>query len=126
MNGTVSKTVDPSGSLGSNPSLSAFETIISLMIAGEKRYYIYVLKSKRDGNLYIGMTSELERRVRSHNSGKVRSTKARRPLKLIYFEEYHDKTEARKREIFLKTGRGRRFLLTEIREVVSDTDMKDS
>jgi putative endonuclease len=73
-------------------------------------YYTYVLKSKRDGHLYVGCTSDLSKRIEAHNKGKVRSTKSRRPLNLVYYEEYQDKTSARKREIFLKSGQGRFFL----------------
>ena len=74
------------------------------------KYYTYVLRSQKDQNLYVGMTNDLDRRVRSHNSGRVRSTKGRRPLILIYHEVYETKSEARRRELFLKTGKGREFL----------------
>ena len=60
-------------------------------------YYVYVLQSQKDKRLYTGYTSDLQGRLKSHNSGKVRSTKNRQPLILIYYEEYDDKTEARKR-----------------------------
>ncbi|MEK7542960.1 MAG: GIY-YIG nuclease family protein [Patescibacteria group bacterium] len=55
---------------------------------------VYVLKSQKDDNLYIGCTSNLEKRVKQHNSGFVRSTKSRVPLELVYWEEYNDKFEA--------------------------------
>jgi putative endonuclease len=73
-------------------------------------FYTYVLKSLKDGNLYIGSSEYLEKRIKAHNSGKVRSTKGRRPLKLVYYESYATKTEARKRENFYKSGTGRRLL----------------
>ena len=73
-------------------------------------YYIYVIKSEKNGKHYIGYTEDLAKRLISHNSGKVRSTKAHRPYKVIYKEEYINKTEARKREIFLKSGQGREEL----------------
>ena len=72
--------------------------------------WIYVLKSKNDNNLYIGSTSDLEKRLYYHNSGKVRSTKSRRPLEIVYKEQYSSVTDARKRENFLKTGQGRKLL----------------
>ncbi len=72
-------------------------------------YFTYVLLSKKDGHFYIGITSSLQRRVNEHNRGKVKSTRARRPFRLAYCEEYQDKTAARKREIFLKSGQGRFF-----------------
>jgi putative endonuclease len=62
------------------------------------------------------MTSDLRKRVSEHNRGKVRSTKSRRPLHLAYCEGFSDKTSARKRELFLKSGQGRMFLQTRIRE----------
>ena len=72
--------------------------------------WVYVLKSKSDDNLYIGSTLDLEKRLYYHNSGKVRSTKSRRPLEIIYKEQYCSATDARKRENFLKTGQGRKLL----------------
>jgi putative endonuclease len=73
-------------------------------------HYVYVLRSETTGRLYKGSTSDLEARIKSHNQGKVRSTKAGRPWVLVYHEEYENKTEARKRELFLKSGPGRKFL----------------
>ena len=73
-------------------------------------YYVYVIKSEKNGKNYIGYTEDLEIRLLSHNQGKVRSTKAYKPYKLLYKEEFSDKTTARKRELFLKSGRGRDFI----------------
>ena len=70
-------------------------------------YYVYILKSERNGKHYIGYTEDLETRILAHNLGKVRSTKAYKPYKLIYKEEYENKRMARKREIFFKSGQGR-------------------
>ena len=70
-------------------------------------YHVYILKSERNGKHYIGYTEDLETRLLAHNSGKVRSTKAYKPYKLIYKEEYEDKNIARNREIFLISGQGR-------------------
>ncbi|MCL4377576.1 MAG: GIY-YIG nuclease family protein [Actinobacteria bacterium] len=73
-------------------------------------YFVYVLRSLKDNKRYIGFTDNLERRLTEHNSGKVKSTKNRKPLELIYHEEYTDKFEAMNREKFFKSGRGREFL----------------
>lgn len=73
-------------------------------------YYVYILKSLKDSKRYIGMTSDLNRRLSEHNSGKVKSTKNRRPLELIYTEEFISKEEALNRETFFKSGKGREFL----------------
>ena len=73
-------------------------------------YYVYVLRSSLDGELYIGMTDDLDRRVGEHNRGKSRSTRNRRPLTLVYHEEFSSRVEAAKRERFLKSGAGHAFL----------------
>ncbi|MEK7617959.1 MAG: GIY-YIG nuclease family protein [Patescibacteria group bacterium] len=65
-------------------------------------FYCYILKSKKDNNLYIGSTTDLKRRFLEHNSGLVRSTKSRLPLKLIYYEAYSAEADARHREHNLK------------------------
>ncbi len=72
--------------------------------------FVYVLKSQKDDKRYIGLTNNLEKRLALHNCGKVTATKNRRPFKLIYFEEFLDRSEAAKREKFFKTGKGREFL----------------
>ena len=61
-------------------------------------YYVYILQSENDGKFYIGSTSDLQARLDFHNSGKQRSTRHRIPFKIIYTEEYVDKSDALKRE----------------------------
>jgi len=65
-------------------------------------YYVYVLKSKKDGNCYIGSTNDLERRLSEHNNGLVFSTKLRVPFEIIYYEAYKAEKDARQREKNLK------------------------
>lgn len=65
-------------------------------------YYLYVLKSKKDENIYTGSTNDLKRRLSEHNEGKVKSTKARIPFVLIYYEAYANENDARRREFALK------------------------
>ena len=60
--------------------------------------------------MYVGCTSELKARIKSHNAGKVVATKNRRPFVLIHYEMYMDKKDAFAREQWLKTGWGRRHL----------------
>lgn len=60
--------------------------------------------------MYIGYTSNLKRRLREHQSGEVKSTSSRRPMKLIYFEATLSKRSAIKRERYFKTGYGRKYL----------------
>ena len=65
-------------------------------------FYVYVLKSKKDSNLYIGYTSDLRRRLREHNDGESLSTKNRRPFSLVYYEAYLSAKDAKTREQKLK------------------------
>jgi putative endonuclease len=73
-------------------------------------YSIYVLKSLRDRKHYTGYSSDINRQLLEHNSGKTESTRRRRPFELIYSEQYQSEDEARKRERFLKSGKGREEL----------------
>ena len=73
-------------------------------------YYIYILKSLKDNQLYTGYTSDLKKRLEEHNSGQVNSTKNRLPLKLIYFEGCINQQDATHREKYLKTRWGKRYL----------------
>ena len=87
------------------------------MVAGSNpvsrsMWFVYALRSRKDGWLYIGMTSDLERRLKEHNSGYNRSTRSRSPFDLIYSEPCSSRAEAREREKFLKGGKGREFLRT--------------
>lgn len=65
-------------------------------------FYVYILKSIRDGDLYTGSTGDLKKRFLEHNEGLVKSTKMRRPLKLVYYEAYSAEKDARLREARLK------------------------
>ncbi len=69
-------------------------------------YHTYILKSLKDETYYKGNTQDLQKRLKSHNSGKVRSTKAHRPWTLHYFETFKTKKEAIQREYFFKSYRG--------------------
>ncbi len=83
-------------------------------------YYVYVLISIADSKLYIGFTEDLKKRLKEHNSGKTKSIKARVPFKLIYYEAYLNKTDARKRELELKNyGQQREFLKERIKNSLS-------
>jgi len=73
-------------------------------------FYIYALISQLNSHLYIGQTNNIERRMKQHNSGKVLSTKAFIPYKMIYLEEFKERNSAVLREKKLKTAWGRKFL----------------
>lgn len=72
--------------------------------------YTYILISKKTGGFYTGATANLRERVTEHNKGLVPSTKYRRPLELIYFEACLNKDDAFRRERYLKSGMGKRYL----------------
>ena len=69
-------------------------------------YYVYVLLSTKDQKRYIGSTNDLQRRLDQHQKGQVFSTKNRRPINLIYSEEYDTESKARQREKYFKTHKG--------------------
>ncbi|MFQ5790049.1 MAG: GIY-YIG nuclease family protein [Acidobacteriota bacterium] len=73
-------------------------------------HYTYVLLSSRDNRFYTGCTDDLKKRVLEHNTGRVRSTAHRAPLELVYYEACLSRDDALRRERFLKTGKGKRFL----------------
>ena len=64
--------------------------------------YVYVLKSKKAGMLYVGSTRDLKKRFEEHNKGLVPSTRKRKPFILIYYEAYLVESDARSREHQLK------------------------
>jgi len=72
--------------------------------------YVYVLQSAVDLRMYVGMSSNVEKRVGEHNAGRTKSTKGYRPWKLIHVEEHPDRLSARTREKYLKSGYGKQWL----------------
>jgi putative endonuclease len=74
-------------------------------------YYVYVLQSLIDHKHYVGLSFDIHKLFKMHNSGKVKSTKGRRPFILIYQEKVGTLSEARKREKYFKSAAGRNFLL---------------
>ena len=83
-------------------------------------HYAYVLFSLTDHKLYIGFTSDLKRRIAEHNRGGTISTKCRRPLKLIYYESHISENDARRRESYFKTEKGKSSLRQMLRTTLSD------
>jgi len=78
-------------------------------------YYVYVLKSLKDGELYIGRTNDLKRRLKEHNGSKSFATSVRTPFELICYESYKDERDAIKRENSLKLrGNARKHLMNRI------------
>jgi putative endonuclease len=73
-------------------------------------YSVYILQSLKDNKTYVGFSSDVERRFKEHNLGRVRATKYRQPLKILFTEEFENEQEAKKRELYWKSGAGRRKL----------------
>lgn len=73
-------------------------------------WYVYILQNKSGNWLYVGITNDLERRLRLHNRGKIYSTKYRIPFKVIYYEAHTNKYDAARREKFLKSGWGKNWI----------------
>jgi len=84
-----------------------------------KFYYIYVLLSRRDNNLYTGYTENLKSRFERHSKGQVLSTKNRRPFELVYSEACLDKKDAMHREKYLKTYLGKQFLRNRLKSYLT-------
>ena len=82
-------------------------------------YYTYVLYSLKDNKFYTGYTSDIEKRLLSHNNGEVVSTKNRRPLILIYFEACLDQEDALHREKYLKSTYGKRFIKSRLKHFLN-------
>ena len=70
-------------------------------------FFVYVLRSKKDGKFYTGFAADIEKRLKKHNAGDVISTKDRLPFELVYFEGCKNKTDALHREIYLKVELGK-------------------
>jgi putative endonuclease len=79
-------------------------------------FYVYVLESKKNGQLYIGYTRNLVHRVKEHNLGSNRSTKPYMPWNLIYYEACLNTQDAKRRERYLKTNQGGRLLKRRLKD----------
>ena len=88
-------------------------------------FYIYILLSEKDKQLYTGYTPDLKNRIYSHNKGFVKATKFRRPLKLIYYESYLEMDDAKRREKFLKGGKGHNEIKIQLKEVLKKLKYKN-
>ena len=72
-------------------------------------YYVYILRSLKDGSFYVGSSQDLEERVERHNQGRSKYTKSKRPWKLVYSEEYPDRSRAVKRENEIKRRKSKEY-----------------
>jgi len=83
-------------------------------------FYVYVLQSEKDGRFYVGYTTNLKIRLQMHNDGKVKSTKNRRPFKLVYYEACLNKQDALHRERYLKTSYGKRYIKNRLKRFLDE------
>ena len=75
---------------------------------------VYVLRSLHREYWYVGLTTDLDRRIAYHQAGRERTTRAYRPFTLIYTESFATRPDARKREKYLKSGSGKEWLKTSL------------
>ena len=75
-------------------------------------YYVYILQSLKNNSFYIGYTSDLKKRLKEHNSGLSQATKPFIPYKIIFYEAFLNRVDAKNREIYLKSGYGRKTIKT--------------
>ena len=81
--------------------------------------YVYVLRSNKDGQFYVGLTRDLPARLLAHNKGQVPSTKRRIPLELIYWEGCLNEGDAAQREKYLKSAWGKRYIKGRLRRYLT-------
>ena len=84
-------------------------------------HYVYVIQSKKNNHWYTGYTADLRKRFNEHNSNTHGFTKNRGPFELIYYEACHNKQDAKSRELYLKSGMGKRYLKNRLKRFLSLT-----
>ena len=82
-------------------------------------YYVYVLRSHADGLFYTGYTADLRQRMQQHESGAVHSTANRLPVELVYYEACRTQSDATRREKYLKTAWGKRFIKSRLQDYLT-------
>ena len=85
-------------------------------------FYTYILQSKKDKKWYTGISNNLRKRLWQHNNGKSTYTKGRGPFILIYYESCINEKDARSREVYLKSGMGKRYLNNRLKRFLSRTN----
>jgi len=81
-------------------------------------FYVYVLRSRKDGNYYVGYTADLKKRLEEHNTGRVHSTMQRLPFELVYYEASRCQIDALRREKYLKSSYGKRYIKNRLRDAL--------
>ncbi|TAN57008.1 GIY-YIG nuclease family protein [Patescibacteria group bacterium] len=73
-------------------------------------FWVYILQSLKDKRTYTGYTKDLIKRLQQHNAGQVKATKHRKPMKLLFSEQFQTEQQAKNHELWWKSGSGRREL----------------
>jgi putative endonuclease len=89
-------------------------------------FYVYVLQSDKNGHFYTGYTSNLKDRIKEHNLGISKSTSYRQPLTLVYYEASLNRKDALRRENYLKTTWGKRYIKNRIRNYMLENKDSDT
>lgn len=84
-----------------------------------KYVYVYVLRSRKDNQFYVGLTTDLAIRVRQHNEGQVTSTKKRVPFELLYWKGCLNQSDTGQREKYLKSAWGKRYIKSRLRRYLA-------
>ncbi|MCU0667206.1 MAG: GIY-YIG nuclease family protein [Patescibacteria group bacterium] len=87
-------------------------------------FYVYILQSTLSQRLYVGKTTNLKVRITEHNAGQNASTKPYRPWEIIFYEAYVKKSDADRREKYLKTTQGHQAIHRMLRDYLSDYNYK--
>jgi len=88
-------------------------------MAVSARFYVYTILSLKDFSLYTGLTTDLKMRINEHMRGIVSSTWIRIPFKLIHYEYFVNLEDAKRRELYLKTARGRAALKESLKKTLA-------
>ena len=105
----------PQGIVGSNPTLSArlrprfARGYVWFNYYMKQRYYVYILKSEKTGDIYTGYTVDLNNRIKQHNEDMSKYTKGKGPWGLVWFAAFDNKEKALSFEKYLKQGSGYAF-----------------
>jgi len=83
------------------------------------KYFVYVLQSAIDKYFYVGFTRNLEKRLIEHDNGNVKSTRIRKPFKLVYYEVCFNEKDAIHREKYLKSSFGKRYIKNRLKNYLA-------
>jgi len=83
-------------------------------------YYVYALRSLKDGKFYVGFTKDIGKRLAAHNNRQVQATRNRIPFEIVYYEASRNINDAINREKYLKTTYGKRYLINRLRNYLHE------